>query len=224
MLRSFLSKVLRNHRHFPPRLCATTGPQLFTRMANAPSRFAPRAADLLSTNVPASVSKMAPEERRRLDVVLSEPRSIEARLWLADYYLKLGDPRGAWIRDSLADPTLAPPAEIIALVDAQFAPWSGRDFVWEGGLVVGMSLAGRAFLSGIDAILRLAPVQTIRLVAIQPFLDELARCDSVSKLRCLDLSGNRIGDEGFAKIAHLRVSEWILHGNDLTQPILNARM
>ena len=41
---------------------------------------------------------------------------------------------------------------------------------------------------------RLAPVRDLRLVAVQPFVGELARCPHLAHLTELDLSGNPLTD------------------------------
>ncbi|MBX9628044.1 MAG: hypothetical protein K2X82_29870 [Gemmataceae bacterium] len=75
-------------------------------------------------------------------------------------------------------------------------------------------LTGRAFLSGHHDGSAAA-----RLVAVQPFVGELARCPSLRNLRRLDLSGNRIGADGVRELAaspYLDGLETIdLSGNDL---------
>ena len=79
--------------------------------------------------------------------------------------------------------------------------WSAEDVVFEDGVPVECSLAGRAFLSLGDWLFRHAPIRSVRLVAIAPFVGELAVCPWVAKLDRLDLSGNWIGFDGVMRLA-----------------------
>ena len=71
----------------------------------------------------------------------------------------------------------------------------------------------------------MTPLRDVRLVAIQPFLAELAACPHLAKLDSLDLRGNHIGDEGLKIIApsvsHLMTLN--LSANSLT-PGSDARL
>ncbi len=102
---------------------------------------------------------------------------------------------------------------------ALFAPWGATDHVFRRGFVEGMSLSGRAFLSNGDSLFRLTPLREVRLVAVQPFLGELARCELLTRLHRLDLTGNRIGPAGMRELAESaflgRLKELGLSGNDL---------
>lgn len=100
-------------------------------------------------------------------------------------------------------------------------PWSAEDVEFEDGVPVACSLAGRSFLTLGDWLFRHAPIRTVRLVAIAPYIGELAICPWVAKLHRLDLSGNWIGADGlkllagastFAELAELDVT-----GNGLTE-------
>lgn len=98
--------------------------------------------------------------------------------------------------------------------------WSAEDVAFAGGVPVACSLAGRAFLTLGDWLFRHAPLRAVRLVAIAPFLGELAACLSVAKLHRLDLSGNWIGGDGAkllaASPAFAGLAELDLTGNGLT--------
>lgn len=59
----------------------------------------------------------------------------------------------------------------------------------------GESLTGRAFISAGAGLTR------VRLVAVQPFMGELAACPYLATLRRLDLTGNRVGPAGAAALA-----------------------
>jgi uncharacterized protein (TIGR02996 family) len=84
---------------------------------------------------------------------------------------------------------------------APFEPWSARDVVFRRGFAEAMSLAGRAFISLGDGLFRTTPLWDVRLVAVAPFLDELARTPHLAKLDRLDLSGNWIGPAGVRELA-----------------------
>ncbi len=94
--------------------------------------------------------------------------------------------------------------------------WSAEDVRFEDGVPVSCSLAGRAFLTLGGWLFRHAPIRDVRLVAVAPFVGELAVCPWVAKLYRLDLAGNWIGSEGvkmlvaaaaFAGLAELGVSD-----------------
>lgn len=80
------------------------------------------------------------------------------------------------------------------------------------------TVSGRAFISLGGAWSR----REVKLVAVQPFLGELARCPHLALLERLDLTGNRIGDAGLAELAASPflggVRELALSGNDLSAP------
>jgi hypothetical protein len=84
---------------------------------------------------------------------------------------------------------------------APFAPWSARDVVFRRGFAEAMSLAGRAFISLGEGLFRTTPLRDVRLVAIAPFMDELARAPHLAKLDRLDLSGNWVGPDGVRELA-----------------------
>lgn len=102
---------------------------------------------------------------------------------------------------------------------ADLSDLSARDFVWREGKLVGLSLSGRAFLSRGAEVFALSPITEVRLVAIAPFIDELADCEHVARLTKLDLTGNRIGLAGVQKLLaspHVRkLQELVLIGNDV---------
>jgi uncharacterized protein (TIGR02996 family) len=205
---------------FPPCLKAPLTHADFHRMANAPSYRAPDAQELQRGPALAVPVALPPEERRLLDAVISQPEQDAPRLRMAEYYVKLRDPRGAFIRAQLADANISPHSSIVALAHETFAPWSGRDFVWRRGFVTGLSLAGRAFLCHGESILNLAPIQEVRLVAIQPYLKELAACQHLLKLKRLDLRDNRLGSAVLEVVRSplaAQITHWNLQGNLLTQ-------
>ena len=75
-------------------------------------------------------------------------------------------------------------------------------------------LSGRAFLAGHHD-----GSPAARLVAVQPFVAELARCPHLARLRRLDLSGNRVGPAGVRELAGSPylddLNELDMSGNDL---------
>ena len=98
--------------------------------------------------------------------------------------------------------------------DAPLEAWGAKDLVVRDGVVVGCSLSGRAFLS-----LKRCELSEVRLVAVQPFMAELARCPHLAKLHRLDLSGSRIGIAGAKSLAESRLlgslKELVLSRNNL---------
>ena len=98
--------------------------------------------------------------------------------------------------------------------DAPLTAWGAKDFVFRDGVVVGCSMSGRAFLS-----LDRCELSEVRLVAIQPFIAELARCPHLAKLHRLDLRGSRIGMIGVQALAASPflggLEELILSGNNI---------
>lgn len=97
--------------------------------------------------------------------------------------------------------------------------WSAEDLIWEAGQLVGLSLSGRAFLAGGTALLAAAPIRAVRLVAVQPFVGELAASPLLSWLTRLDLRGNRIGMTGLETLCQSRhlaaLEELALERNNL---------
>jgi Leucine-rich repeat (LRR) protein len=107
--------------------------------------------------------------------------------------------------------------------------FGAKDLVVRDGVVVGMSLSGRAFISLGETLFRLMPLREVRLVAVQPFVGELARCPHLGRLHRLDLTGNHIGERGLREllaspfVGELR--EIGLSGNDLAAlPALPANL
>lgn len=84
--------------------------------------------------------------------------------------------------------------------------WSAEDVVREDGQPVAVSLSGRAFIAGGAALFAAAPIRTVRLVAVQPFLEEVAACPHLMCVQHLDLTGNRIGPVG---LRQLLASPWL---------------
>jgi hypothetical protein len=82
------------------------------------------------------------------------------------------------------------------------AKWTARDLEWDGDHLTGLSLSGRAFLAGGGELLDAIPaLRSIRLVAIQPYVGELAACPHLARLESLNLWGNQIGDAGVIALA-----------------------
>ncbi len=187
---------------FPRRLTRPLTPIAGAALARRPSYRGPDVSELARADVPdVPPGATAPEERRLLAAVLADPTADGPRLAFADYCDKLGDPRGPFIRAQLADPTAQVPAEIAAAAREHFAAVSAEDLVWRRGFVEGMSLAGRAFVSLGPWIARQTPWNEVRLVAVQPYLGELAATPHLAQLRTLDLRGNRIGSAGLATLS-----------------------
>lgn len=143
---------------------------------------------------------MSATEQKLLDAVLAEPGADAPRLRYVEWCDRQGDPRGAFIREQIRTPDLAPPTAILQSALRFFAPWSARDLVFRRGFVEAMSLAGRAFISLGEPLFRLTPLREVRLVAIVPFLDELTQTAHLAKLHTLDLRGNGISDADAEKL------------------------
>jgi uncharacterized protein (TIGR02996 family) len=155
------------------------------RVALSPSYRAPNAADVLdpARARPPEPPRVSEGERRLLDAVLADPDADAPRLAYADWARKQGDVFAA------------------ERVRAIAAFCGAKDLVVRRGFVEGMSLSGRALISLGGELMRLTPLREVRLVAVQPYVGELARCPHLAKLRRLDLSGNRIGAVGVRELA-----------------------
>jgi uncharacterized protein (TIGR02996 family) len=216
------------------------------RMAVLPSTRAPVPAELLDPQPFAlGLPAMDPEERRLLDAVLADPDADEPRARFADWCASVGDPRGEFIRGQVAEASGGALArrEATDSVDTAtttagcadsgtataglrpaagrvFAPWGAKDLVYRRGFVESLSLSGRAFINLGASLFRLTPLREVRLVAVAPFLGELAGCPHLAHLARLDLTGNRIGVEGIRLligspfVRNLR--ELVLVRNDVT--------
>lgn len=205
---------------FPCRLARPLTPTAGAALARNPSYRGPDVSELRRVAVlelPAGPA--APEERRLLAAVLAAPTDDGPRVAFADYCDKLGDPRGPFIRAQLADATVEVPAVIAAAARELFAAVSAEDLVWRRGFVEGMSLAGRAFIALGPWIARQTPLNEVRLVAVQPYLGELAATPHLAELRTLNLRGNRVGPAGLATLLaspHLTADALNLAVNNLT--------
>lgn len=182
-------------------------------MAVLPSCRAPRLADVLTPPfAPPLAPPLPPEERSFLDAVLAQPDDDEPRHAIADWYAASGNPgRAHFIRAQLAG-KLAVPNPAWA---AMFEPWAAKDLHWHRGFVEGMSLAGRAFISLGEPLFRLTPLRALRLVAVAPYMEELAATPHLAQLEVLSLRGNHIGLSG---VQTLLSSPYLrhLHTLDLT--------
>jgi uncharacterized protein (TIGR02996 family) len=166
---------------------------------------------------------MTPHERELLDAVLADPDADEPRLRYAEWYDRQGDERGEFIRLQIDGRATDRERDLLAAHGprwcAPFEPWSARDVVFRRGFAEAMSLAGRAFISIGEGLFRTTPLRDVRLVAVAPFLDELARTPHLARLDRLDLSGNWIGPAGVRELAHsphlTRLRALDLTANDL---------
>jgi hypothetical protein len=82
-----------------------------------------------------------------------------------------------------------------------FKQWGARDIVFRRGFAEAMSLTGRSFVSLSDGLFAAAPLREVRLIAVNFLMAELVRCPNLTKLRVLNLRGNRIGDAGAVLLA-----------------------
>lgn len=172
------------------------------RMARSPSYRAPNAADVLDPDRVRrpELPRVSETERRLLDAVLADPEADAPRRAYAEWAAKQGV---GWTAER---------------VRAIAAFCGAKDLVVRRGFVEGLSLSGRAFISLGSELVRLTPLRDVRLVAVQPYLGELARCPHLASLRRLDLAGNRIGPTGVRELAGSRflggLRELGLSGND----------
>jgi uncharacterized protein (TIGR02996 family) len=225
-------------KRFPRRLIGATAADL-ARMAWNPSYRAPHPSELLDPDPfpPPGPPPMSAEERALLDAVLADPDADDPRLRYAEWCDRQGDERGEFIRLQIEEyhrrgrggrreeeqKYLSPSAPSAPSAVNRFlqalAPWSARDVVFRRGFAEAMSLAGRAFISISDGLFRTTPLRDVRLVAVQPFMAELARTANLAMLERLDLTGNQVGSSGVRELAgspHLtRLRELDLSANDL---------
>lgn len=68
-------------------------------------------------------------------------------------------------------------------------------------LMRGKRIAGRAFIAHGAELARRGKLAEVHLVAVAPFLDELAGCPHLTAVESLNLDGNRIGAAGVRSLA-----------------------
>ena len=188
-----------NANPFARRLPGIATERDLNRMAWAPSYRAPRLRDV--QNLSASpLPQVTGKERELLDSVLENIDAEEPRRAFADY---IGGERGAFIRLQLQGDTHA---VVPAGASQPFASWEARDLIFRNGFAEGMSLAGRCFINLGAELLRFTPLRELRLVAIAPFMSELANCPHLSRIESLNLWGNHIETEG---VRHLVKSPYL---------------
>lgn len=219
-------------KQFPRRLPGAD----FQAMARNPSYRCPHPREVLEPEpfTPLGPPAMSSEEWALLDAVLTDPDADGPRLRYAGWYEQRGDPRGEFVRLQISGENPDRERELLAAHRdrwvAPFAPWSAEDFVFRRGFAEAMSLTGRAFISISDGLFHTAPVRDVRLVAVQPFIGELARTANLAKLDRLDLRGNWVGPEGVKALAaspyltrlrSLDLSHNGLSGEDV-QPLLDS--
>ena len=223
-------------KRFPRRLRPGLTDTELRAMARNPSYRCPHPRDVLEPEpfTPPGPPPMSAEERALLDAVLADPDADGPRLRYAEWCDRHGDPRGEFIRLQVSSANPDRERELLAAHRerwlAPLAPWSAEDVVFRRGFAEAMSLSGRAFISISDGLFRTAPVRDVRLVAVQPFMAELAETANLAKLDRLDLRGNWIGADGVKALAaspHLtRLRVLDLSHNGLTaddvQPLLDS--
>ncbi|CAN5254089.1 hypothetical protein BH11PLA2_BH11PLA2_30520 [soil metagenome] len=176
---------------FLKRLPGVATARELAQMAQSPSYRAPRACDVLNPQpfVPPSAPRLCSQERRLLDAVITSPDDDAPRWDYAAWCDENGQSeRAEFIGAQLTGDEIAPnPAWAVI-----YEPWAARDFVYRRGFVEAMSLSGRAFLSLGEPLFAMTPLREVRLVAIAPYLAELAACPFLKRLQVLNLRGNRI--------------------------------
>ncbi len=188
-----------NANPFARRLPGIASERDLNRMARAPSYRAPRLRDV--QNLSASPLPQAKgKERELLDAILENIDAAEPRRAYADL---IGGERGAFIRQQLQGDTHA---IVPACASLPFAAWEARDLIFRNGFAEAMSLAGRCFISRGAELLRFTPLRELRLVAIAPFMGELANCPHLNRIESLNLWGNHIKAEG---VRHLVTSPYL---------------
>lgn len=194
-------------KRFPRRLRPGLTDAELNAMARNPSYRCPHPRDVLDPEpfTPPGPPVMSAEERALLDAVLADPDADRPRLRYAERLDRCGDPRGEFIRLQISRANPERERDLLAAhFDewvAPFAPWSAEDVVFRRGFAEAMSLSVRAFISIGDGLFRTAPVRDVRLVAVQPFMAELARAPNLARLDRLDLRGNWIGPDGVKALA-----------------------
>ncbi len=203
-----------NANPFARRLPGIATERDLNRMAWAPSYRAPRLRDV--QNLSASpLPQVTGKERELLDAILENIDAVEPRRAYAEF---IGGERGTFIRRQLEGDA---DAIVPACASLPFAAWEARDLIFRNGFAEGMSLAGRCFISRGAELLRFTPLRELRLVAIAPFMGELANCPHLSRIESLSLRGNHIEAEG---VRHLVTSPYLtrLRHLDLRRNSLDA--
>lgn len=126
---------------------------------------------------------------RRLRTLSFSPREVAAMAWAPSW-------RAPSARD-LHDEDFAP------MPGPSLEAWGARDIEFENDIAIACSLAGRAFITLAECFSQppWERVVSVRLVAIQPFMEELAACPHLARLHTLNLRSNRIGDSGALALA-----------------------
>ncbi|MGL4424342.1 MAG: hypothetical protein ACRCZF_27050, partial [Gemmataceae bacterium] len=91
--------------------------------------------------------------------------------------------------DVFTDPGRPRPAQWTA---EQLALWGGTAIIGTGTRVTAASVTGRFFLSFPEVFRQLPEWRHVRLVAIQPFITELAACPHLAQFEELNLQANAI--------------------------------
>lgn len=183
--------------------------RLLQRMAWRPSSFAPwpHEVDDLDRLPPPVPPAWSEEEGHLRRAILRDPEADPPRLRYADWLSARGQPRGEFIRlqlrlaqglaswaDRQREQRLL--REHAPLWLSELAPWAPRDPEFHRGFVEHATLTGRTFLSRAEGLFETTPLRSVRLIAITPFVPELAASAQVGKVRELRLPGCRIGPEG----------------------------
>jgi uncharacterized protein (TIGR02996 family) len=149
----------------------------------------------------------ATEEDAFLRTILEHPDDDMARLVFADWLEERGDPRGPFIRLQCqrAGLTHHDPGfkELLAQESALFkqhhAEWMKPvqrlvdEVEFRRGFIAHVGGTVERFLKNADRLLRLAPIQSVKLTQIKSQVQQLSECPQLAKVRALILSQNSIG-------------------------------
>ncbi|MEO2091433.1 MAG: TIGR02996 domain-containing protein [Gemmataceae bacterium] len=172
------------------------------RMVRHPSAYAPTAAEVLTPDrVPPLVVSMSADERRLMDAILADPDADAPRLRYANWVEAMDPERAAFIRGQVTGFPQVQNDDIPQRWLDPFLPFGARDVVFRRGFAEAMSLTGRSFVSLSDGLFAATPLREVRLIAVNFLMAELVHCPNLTKLRVLNLRGNRIGDAGAGPLA-----------------------
>jgi uncharacterized protein (TIGR02996 family) len=166
------------------------------------------------------------QEEAFVQAVLETPDDDAPRLIYADWLDDHGDPRGTFIRlqceiarlpeedprrEALAAQAKPLEEQLRAALRQKVRPgWARKIPAWllrepctfERGFIAGTTTAVGKFVKGAEALYSAVPLQHLRIRSLRfPSLEGLLKLPLLERLRTLDLSGNRVGNNGAAILA-----------------------